>query len=321
MAEYKIIKLKNMSPLHIGTGKESYDFSSDELQSDRISAALSAVGIQSGKITDAEKFLNSFTISSAFPYFDGDDSKTELFLPRPSGRLNVAEELEAKHRKELKKMKFVPLNIWNTIVSGKQLTLSDFDSISAVDMSKSQTNERVTISNGGSTPFFFEWNFFKSNAGLYFIVDVIDNTTANFNLIKDLFELLGENGIGTDKNVGGGKFEIEDSSITLPDVKDADSTMLLSSYIPATEAELQALNLENSRYELINRDGYIAGSNRDDFRHLRKKSIYMFNTSSVFATTDVLKGKVVDLAPKYENMHQVLRSGMPLTHKIKTQQQ
>jgi hypothetical protein len=36
MAEYKIIKLKNMSPLHIGTGKESYDFSSDELQSDRI---------------------------------------------------------------------------------------------------------------------------------------------------------------------------------------------------------------------------------------------------------------------------------------------
>ena len=307
MAEYKIIKLKNMSPLHIGTGKESYDFSSDELQSDRISAALSAVGIQSGKITDAEKFLNSFTISSAFPYFDGDDSKTELFLPRPSGRLNVAEELEAKHRKELKKMKFVPLNIWNTIVSGKQLTLSDFDSISAVDMSKSQTNERVTISNG--------------DAGLYFIVDVIDNTTANFNLIKDLFELLGENGIGTDKNVGGGKFEIEDSSITLPDVKDADSTMLLSSYIPATEAELQALNLENSRYELINRDGYIAGSNRDDFRHLRKKSIYMFNTSSVFATTDVLKGKVVDLAPKYENMHQVLRSGMPLTHKIKTQQQ
>lgn len=321
MTEYKIIKLKNMSPLHIGTGKESYDFSSDELQSDRISAALSAVGIQSGKITDAEKFLNSFTISSAFPYCDGDDSKTKLFLPRPSGRLNVAEELETKHRKELKKMKFVPLTIWNTIVSGKQLTQSDFASLADVDMSKSQTNERVTISNGGSTPFFFEWNFFKSNAGLYFIVDINDSATADFQLIKELFELLGENGLGTDKNVGGGKFEIEEASITLPDVKDADSTMLLSSYIPATEAELKALNLEKSRYELINRDGYIAGSNRDEFRHLRKKSIYMFNTSSVFATTDTLKGKVVDLKPKYDNMHQVLRSGMPLTLKIKTQQQ
>lgn len=316
MAEYKIIKLKNMSPLHIGTGKESYDFSSDELQSDRISAALSAIGIQSGKISNVEKFLNSFVISSGFPYLN-DNNQTKLFLPRPLGRLNVTDELEAKHRKELKKMKVIPIDIWSDIVSGKTLSQSDFSTIANTDVSKSQTNERVTISNGGSTPFFFEWNFFKSNAGLYFIVDINDSTSLDFQLIKELFELLGENGIGTDKNVGGGKFEIEESKITLPNVQNADSTMMLSSYIPASESELLTLNLDSSRYELINRDGYIAGSNHDDFRHLRKKSIYMFNTASVFATTETLKGKIANLEPKYPNMHPVFRSGRPLTLKIK----
>ena len=43
MIKYKIIKLKNLSPLHLGIGKEDYDFSSHALESDALIAALSSI--------------------------------------------------------------------------------------------------------------------------------------------------------------------------------------------------------------------------------------------------------------------------------------
>ena len=64
-----IIKFKNLTPLHIGTGKENYDFSSSVLHSDTLSAALASLRAQKGKSSDIESFLMSFAISSAFPYF------------------------------------------------------------------------------------------------------------------------------------------------------------------------------------------------------------------------------------------------------------
>ena len=58
MAVYTIIKLKNLSPLHIGTGKENYDFSATELQSDTLSAALAAIRVQRGKRDKLKDFWN-----------------------------------------------------------------------------------------------------------------------------------------------------------------------------------------------------------------------------------------------------------------------
>jgi len=50
MATYTIIKLKDMSPLHMGTGKENYDFSASQLHSDTLSAALVAMKVRHGNI-------------------------------------------------------------------------------------------------------------------------------------------------------------------------------------------------------------------------------------------------------------------------------
>ncbi len=89
-------------------------------------------------------------------------------------------------------------------------------------------------------------------------------------------------------------------------------------YIPNPE-EVKQLNLEKSRYELVLRGGYIAGSTNADFRHLRKKSVYMFNTGAVFATNHYLSGKIVDLRPEWndESMHPIYRSGKPFFVPIK----
>ena len=71
MPTYKIIKLKNLTPLHIGTGKENqYDFSAADLHSDTLSAALAALRAQQGQADDIETFLQSFSLSSAFPYWN-----------------------------------------------------------------------------------------------------------------------------------------------------------------------------------------------------------------------------------------------------------
>ena len=321
MAEYKIIKLSNLSPLHIGTGTENYYTSAANLQSDTVSSALAAVGILSGIVKAEETaeetldFLNSFKISSAFPYCGN-----EFYLPVSCGKILLDNPVyEKRHRKELKKLKFLEAEeYFPDWAAGKKMKEEALKENNSTSGSKSLVSQRVTIKENMATPFFFEWSFYKPNCGLYLIIDCNEET---FKTVFERFEILGEFGIGTDKNIGGGKFTpLNEEIIELPDVKNPDATMVLSSYIP-TEDEFSQLNLKDSNYQLIKRGGFIAGSDNEDFRHLRKKSIYMFSAGSVFKTTGDLNGKIVDLAPEYKDMHPVYRSGRALTLKIKMQQQ
>lgn len=325
MPQYTIIKLKNMSPLHMGNGKENYDFSASQLQSDTISAALAAIKIQKDGETDIKEFMNSFHISSAFPYWN--DS---YFMPKPQGKISVKVKNEEEHlyRKSLKKIKYIELPIWQQLIQGKSIEvehcqlkgeyLTTPQTCNMDYVSCSQVMQRVTVPRDGSDnakPFFFEWNFYQPNAGLYCIIDASDKMLKK---ITDLFQYLGEIGIGTDKNVGGGKFEVETSHITITPPETYNSIMLLSLYIPSEE-EIKELNLQQAKYEIIRRGGYMAGSQIDDFRHLLKKSIYMFNTGSVFPCTNQIEGKIVNLQPDWNDadMHPVYRSGRPMYIPIK----
>lgn len=327
MATYTLVKLKNLSPLHIGTGKENYDFSASELQSDTLSAALAAIKAQRDPSVDLFAFLDSFVISSAFPYM-GD----HYFLPRPLGKISVriTDCDEYVQRKKLKKIKFVEVPLWRSLVAGESLSVigkqlkgtflvseTSIDNFSSPY--KSQVSQRVTVPRDeaeDAEPFFFEWKYFHAEGGLFCLL----NTP---NSLKDeligLFQILGEWGLGTDRNIGGGKFEVEVESLALSEIERPNAQMLLSLFIPRKE-ELDFLNLENACYELLQRGGYISGSSEVNFQHLRKKSVYMFNAASVFQTTHALQGKLVDLRPEWndEQMHPVFRSGKPFVVPIKT---
>lgn len=329
MGKYTIIKFKNLTPLHVGTGKENYDFSSSELHSDTLSAAIAAIRAREGKTNDVEDFLRSFSLSSAFPFVGN-----SLFLPKPQGKIDVVvtDMEEYSSRKKLKKIKYLESNLWNVVVAGKRLEVvssqikDDFlVSVGNVDgfnkPYKTQVNQRVSVprvDNKPAEPFFFEWKYFNSNAGLYCILDTSDD--ARCREIVDLFGRLGEIGLGTDRNVGGGKFTVESKEWKTIDVEKSDAQMLLSLYIP-TEEELAELNLQESKYELLLRGGYISGSSETELSHLRKKSVYTFNVGSVFKTTTVPSGKIVDLKPEWndEKMHSVYRSGKPFVVPVKIQ--
>ena len=325
MATYTLVKFKNMTPLHMGTGKENYDFSATMLQSDTLYSALAAIRVQMDANTDVETFLDSFVVSSAFPYA-GDC----YFLPKPQGRVDISviDGDEYISRKKLKKLKFLESSLWNKIISGEktevkqaQLQGSFLLKTSDEDFDRpylSLVNQRVTVPREeglDAEPFFFEWTYFHENAGFYCLLDVPNEKREE---IIQLFRLLGEAGIGTDRNVGGGKFEVETSQLTLPEVPSANASMLLSLYLPKKE-EMEYLNLDDSKYELLLRGGYISGSSFEDFIHLRKKSVYMFNYGSIFRTTQPLKGKVVDLRPEWNDgrLHPVMRSGKPFVIPIK----
>ena len=324
-----VVKLKHLSPFHMGTGKENYDFSSSMLQSDTLSAALAAMRIQKGKKDDVEGFLNSFTVSSAFPYYGN-----ILFLPKPNGKIsvNVTDMEEYPSRKKLKKVRFVEFDLWKQLLGGETVNvassqLKDSFMLSSKSVSefaipyKSQVNQRVSVPrNDGADaePFFFDWTYYQENAGLYCLLNAHDTMIGE---LLDLFQLLGENGLGTDKNVGGGKFEVDRNTerVNFDFVESANASMLLSLYIP-TEQEVDLLKLHDSSYELTLRGGYMAGSHEEDFRHLWKKSVYAFSVGSIFPTTAKLCGKIVDLKPSWndERIHSVYRSGKPFFVPIKS---
>jgi CRISPR type III-A-associated RAMP protein Csm4 len=328
MPTYNIIKLKNLTPLHIGTGREEYDFSATDLHSDTLSAAIAALYIRQEESSDLKSFMESFTLSSAFPFY-----QNSYFLPSMKGKVNISVEnkREYEYHKQLKRLKYIEIENWSKLIQGENLKVEGIQLQDGFLFKKgegtenmsckpfeAQVNQRVTVprqEGEDAMPFYFEWTYFQPNAGLYCLTDAKDEL---FKQLVKLFHLLGEMGIGSDRSVGGGQFEIEESRLTLPDVDNADSTMLLSLYIP-TEEEVPLLNLPESQYDITLRGGYIAGSSEEKFKHLRKKSIYMFTVGSVFAATDKLYGKVVDLSPEWNDkrMHPVYRSGKPFILPIK----
>ena len=180
---------------------------------------------------------------------------------------------------------------------------------------KNAVNERVSVPRSDakdSEPFFFEWKYFDKEAGLFILTDAENSALEN---LLTLFEALGHQGVGTDKSVGGGKFEVDyGGTVDFKAVENAGSVILLSLYLPTPE-ELETIDLENSRYSLLLRGGYMAGSQEETLRHLRKKSVYMMETGSVLHTSQPLEGMITDLRPEWSssNMHPVYRSGKLLS--------
>lgn len=325
MADYSIIKLSNLSPMHIGTGRENYDFSDAALHSDTLISALAAIKAQQGGGDNLHDFLLSFRLSSAFPYF-----KETLFLPTAFGKKDVVIPNQEEHlyRKALKKVKYAAYPIWERMVNGDKVTIDSKQIQGGFILEKasedfrishSQVNQRVFVPRDGasdSEPFFFEWMYYDTNAGLYVLTDATGELLEE---VVKLFKLLGLQGVGTDKSVGGGQFNAELAGcLHINTPSSANAMMLLSLYIPQ-ESELENICLEQSRYQIILRGGYIAGSQQEEFRHLRKKSIYMMSVGSVLKTVNPLEGKVVDLRPNWNDnlLHPVYRSGRALSIPIR----
>jgi CRISPR type III-A-associated RAMP protein Csm4 len=190
--------------------------------------------VQEGNSENIISFLDSFTLSDAFPFY-----KNRYFMPMIHGNKNISLEgkKEFEYRKKLKNIDYVDFVLWQKIILGEKITVNEnqiqnnyliAEPSENIIIYKSQVNQRVSVPRSDfqdASPFYFNWHYFHNEAGLFCLIDAKKDIMDE---IVPLFKKLGECGIGTDKNIGGGKFEVETESISIDFPSDADQTLLLS---------------------------------------------------------------------------------------------
>lgn len=334
------IKLRfGSTPLHIGRGSDELDKTELVYHSDSLKSAIYSVGVcRFEQWHDPDYFFRGFSISSCFP-FAGD----EFFLPRPLIKRRmvfkgVKNDLMAK---KAKKIEYLSANVFQAFLNSEsddflvdqtcltadqscicEKTESTFreskGQVRKISFFRTEVQQRVAVPYQGSDedaiPFYIDRIYFEEDCGLYFLARFSDENLRG--QVMAAIKLLGAQGIGTDRSVGNGLFDFDInrdcSGFSLSHSGKNDLQLPLGLYLPARE-ELDTIDLSKSSWTLLKRGGYMGGSADESYRHLRKKSIYMFGEGSVFSTTLELRGKYEDLKPDWNPpVHPVWRCGMPI---------
>lgn len=325
--EFKVYKLHFTSPVHLGDARDDYGISLKTIASDTLYAALISCLAKMGKPIPETGDLGC-TISSLFPFYQKDkDVKAVLFFPKPLKQTLPTSDTAIKERKKIKKVAWLDNKYFSKVLSGKPLFDEDTigkiegeyltDEVIDKEFVCSQVSARVSVSRDGqedAEPFYMDRVTFKDYSGLFLLAD--GDTT----LLESALTLLQTEGIGTDRNVGNGFFEYEKSSVEIEFPNDTDFAMSLSSFVPESKEQLQAmLDSNDVAYDFQRRGGWIT---TPPYNTLRKNVIYAFTAASVFrsACNGVeTKGRVgIDLNPDIlKDGHPIWRCGRALFLPIK----
>jgi CRISPR-associated protein Csm4 len=336
----KIVKLRFSSALHLSKGKPTYDTSDELLHSDTLKSAIFVAACSAMPNKANEEYFKSFHVSSAFPYLCD-----ELFFPKPlMHRLAFVEDKTNPQAKSIKKIEWVGQKIFNDIVCcGKQeiskamliagdsivsTTVKELDAKKRKDIVlwKRAVTQRVHVPNDKaveSTPFFLDKIFFAEGAGLYFLLEAKDNDLKD---ILTAINVLGKTGVGLQRNIGNGQFEIESvNDFSFPEPKEPNACLNLSLFCPNDKKELAPMLTDNCAYRLIERGGWLSSPMDEANTTLRKKTVTMFKESSVFGSDTeggnvfTLGNDLIDLTPedRKDIGHSVWRDGKAIFLKIK----
>lgn len=330
MAILTAFKLKFQSPIHIGTARADYDTSETIQHSDTLYAALTSACFSLGmddkkakEILNAAGDLKGITLSSLFPFYYSKNG-TEFFFPIPLGSVEPA---EIDFHKELKKAKFVDLFYFKKIqregkveipksaINGQFISKDmDFDE----SFMTKQVFPRAKVPRSGKTGdtkiYYIERTFFRSGSGLFCLAFLEDKLA--YDRLKALFNYLGDEGIGTDRNVGHGFFDVEEENEIhwqeLLDINASYSTNL-SLFLPENPDQLSWFLDSESKYKILKRGGWITTS---PYLTYRKNSIHMFQEGGIFKHSLSIAGKTEDLKPTsvpgWDNNKSIYRSGKSL---------
>lgn len=353
----KLIKFKFTTPIHLATERSDYIIGQSFLHSDSLYAAImqawSILGMQDS--LDAIFRNNSkegqldFTLSSCFPYTTSIGKNTVFFLPRIFKPLSFSEncnqpEDRTKYRKDLKKIEWLDVELFkrfiqasiddkeNAIIkdwshlNGKYLTEADIlprdkqgNVLAFEDFIYKDLEPKVAISRTAqeSTPYYLERLYFKPNSGLYCL---FEGTEKSWKAVQAAIMFLQEEGLGTDRSQGNGKFKVclgTEKEVApfkeMMDVNiDTDYYCNLSLYNPNTNTNMETLLGNDDAYvgyELLKRGGWITTT---PYLTLRKKSLYMFKEGSVLKFDKHPKeaGATVDVRPSnITTKHPIWRAG------------
>jgi CRISPR-associated protein Csm4 len=301
--DFDIIRMSFKSPLHISRGKDLYATSDAVLHSDTIKSAIFAAALQSGDTFFEKKdkiFFDSFWLSSAMPFYGMD-----YFFQRP-----LSWEWDSED-KDTKKITYLNQKDFESALKNQTSLSLDYSKLSFWEKQQTQrVNIPHEIEDGESLPFYLEKLYFKDGAGLYFMIQTSNSDKEAFlDKLMGVMRLLGDNGIGLQRNLGNGRFEVKRDKLTIEIPNDTNAVVSVSLYCPNKE-EIEDSSLKNSYYQLMKRGGWLSSPENEDFISFRKRSIHMFTEGSVFPFLNLdVKGKVHNLKPEKVSMHEVWRDG------------
>lgn len=310
--ETYVYKLKFLGPVHFSSDPLSLRKTEVILHSDTLFSAIVNIYLYLYKID--ENFFSDppFLISSAFPFY-----KDKLFVKMPFLKLDIPEDKKERFGKKIKKSKFISIDLLKKLFSKEKISISESSFLYGGFISDSTINEpiykeferpRATISGANkSTIFYTNLVRFSDNAGLYFFVTFKEKSYKK--KFDSVMYLLGDTGIGGERSNGCGLFIASSEKFENPFLS-GEYFINISLYHP-TKREVESGILRNSHFDLITRQNWIF-SNRA--HPLRSKSVRMFVEGSVFKSTGIEEGDIIDTTPEIvsqtgELKHRIYRNG------------
>jgi len=324
------LKLKFTSPLHLGTNRPGFESTDEILHSDTLFSAIINIWARLYPEDIGTFFPESsgesldfpwFQLSSAFPYCD-----KSLYFPKPFKKLNTGDEdnhRDPKIAKKIKKLKYLDQKLFEKALNDEFITTEDdqfsgngmfLNASPITEMNPFATYDVPRVikdrKSGVTTPFNFSRICFDEKAGLWFAAKFSDEKWKQ--RFRAVLNLLGDTGIGGDRSVGHGQFEVIQADILELNVPtDSQYCLNLSLYHPKAE-EIPAIP-EEASYQLIERKGWVfSGTSKP----LRRQSVRMFREGSVLGNAEYCRGdlvKVLDKNNAQDLDHHIYRYGIAFT--------
>jgi CRISPR-associated protein Csm4 len=321
---FEIIRFHFTGPMHLSNARSDYARSEKMIRSDTLAAAI----MQTWAVLNREEWITispGFVTSSLFPFtLVGNEFK--YFFPKPV-KDQARNKLPAELLKKFRKVKFYEkcffekrledyLEVNQEDIREDLLTrIPDSDNYSFY---KSTVIPRIMKPRNNvddTSIFHMERREFKPGAGLFCLVKYLSPEDKKKFLTG--LSLLAENGLGSDRTVGYGRFTFKEDSISFSLPQSSGYMINLSLYLPESEIDLTNSIGPWSRYDLVRRGGWIS----EPFNSLRKRNVHMFGEGSVLMMQGnelTVKGRVADVKPKdLPTHHAIYRSGKSIFLPIK----
>ena len=241
-----------------------------------------------------------FMLTSTFPF-----AKDVYFFPKPL--------MLSTPSKKSKRVRFVSQSLFQNIVSGnppefnenqlvngeevwmtpeekEQLETSDDDDFT---IWTTNTRPRVTLGsrNSGSEIWHVQTVQFNTDCGLWFAAQFDSDETKH--KIETLLRVLGDTGIGGERNAGYGTFDFTEATLEIPTPETGSQFVTLSPICPKSPEQLAQLLTGNIAYTLNPLTGWVSSTGTAS----RRKQVNMFAEGSVLHASDTHIGRLVDLRP------------------------
>lgn len=325
--------LQFCTPLHISNERGDYASGNITIHSDAMMAAIHSCWAKLGKAAWIAEQVNDAmpsTISSLFPFAESESGKWLHFFPRPliAPAADSTVELPTEKRKELKKVQWLSDALFQQVINGQVAneapvygSFQSHEPLKNVSFIQSDVQPRVTVSRTGedAKPFYMERFYFSQEVacGLFGLLVATPEAAERFAAGA---RLLADEGLGTDKTVGHGKFNFSMQRSMPINGGNGDTAIALGLYNPASWADFSyAQQQPATRYDVIKRGGWLS----EPYSGWRKKNIYMLTPGSVLpaqicaptATGLGIGGTVHDVRPANTHPaipHPIYRSGKTL---------